>query len=407
MREKVDVIVVGGGPCGSFTALNLGKLGAKVKVFEEHSKIGVPCHCAGHFSIKGLKRLGLYPLPKEIVENTFKGAVFHSPKGKKLAVEFASPVTCAVNRALFDKYLSHKAENMHIQYFLNSRVESIIVENNFVKGVKVKQKGKTENFTSNIVVDAEGVSSKILKQTGLTTLNSRMLVNAIQAYVDNVKDAEQDMVEVFLGKNYAPGFYAWLIPQKDGKAKVGLAAKTGNPRDFLQRLMLKHPTASKKLDKAKIIHAVFHPITLGGPIPKTCSNGFIAVGDAASQVKPTTGGGVIFGLHCARIAANAIHEALKQKNFSSEFLNRYQRCCDKIFGFDVKVMLKLRKLLDALPDDRIDEAISFCGKLGLDKTVREMEDIDFQGRSLLHSLPKPRMLAALFYFFFLYLSTNA
>ncbi|RJS78425.1 NAD(P)/FAD-dependent oxidoreductase, partial [Candidatus Bathyarchaeota archaeon] len=200
-------------------------------------------------------------------------------------------------------------------------------------------------------------------------------------------------------KNYAPGFYAWLIPQKDGKAKVGLAAKTGNPKDFLRKLIRKHPTASKKLGKAKLLHAAFHPITLGGPIPKTYSNGFLAVGDVASQAKPTTGGGVIFGLNCARIAAEVAYDALKQKDFSSKFLSNYQKRYNKILDFDVKVMLKLRKMLDALSDNKIDEAISFCGKLGLDKTIQGMEDIDFQGRSLLRSLPKPRMLAALFYFF--------
>ncbi|HDD70007.1 MAG TPA: NAD(P)/FAD-dependent oxidoreductase [Candidatus Bathyarchaeota archaeon] len=399
MNENSDVIVVGGGPCGSFTALNLGKLGAKVTVFEEHSQIGVPCHCAGHLSIKGLKRLGLYPLPKGIVENTFKGAVFHSPKGKNLTVKFANHITCVVNRASFDKYLADKAEKAEAHYFLSSRVESLIIKNNFVKGVKVRHNGKTENFTADIVVDAEGISSKILRQTGLTALNSRMLVNAVQANVENVKDVEPDMVEVFLGKNYAPGFYAWLIPQKDGKAKVGLAAKTGNPKDFLRKLIRKHPTASKKLGKAKLLHAAFHPITLGGPIPKTYSNGFLAVGDVASQAKPTTGGGVIFGLNCARIAAEVAYDALKQKDFSSKFLSNYQKRYNKILDFDVKVMLKLRKMLDALSDNKIDEAISFCGKLGLDKTIQGMEDIDFQGRSLLRSLPKPRMLAALFYFF--------
>ncbi len=406
MSENSDVIVVGAGPCGSFAALNIGKLGGNVTVFEEHSQIGVPCHCAGHLSIKGLKRLGLYPLPKGIIENTFKGAVFHSPKGKTLTVKFADSVTCTVNRVLFDKYLADKAEKAHVQYFLSSRVESLIVENNFVKGVKVRQNGKIEEYKTNIVVDAEGVTSKILRQTRLTAPNSRMLVNAVQAYVENVKDAELDMVEVFLGKNYAPGFYAWLIPRKNGKAKVGLATKTGNPKELLQKLMLKHPTASKKLGKAKILNAVFHPITLGGPIPKTYSNGFLAVGDVASQVKSTTGGGVVFGLNCARIAAEVAHEALERKDFSSECLSNYQKRCDKILGFDMKVMLRLRKMLDSLSDDKIDDAISFCGKIGLDETVQCLEDIDFQGRSLLRSLPKPRMLAALFYFFFLCFSAN-
>jgi digeranylgeranylglycerophospholipid reductase len=392
-----DAIVVGGGPCGSFTALNLAKLGVDVNVFEEHAEIGVPCHCAGHLSIKGLKLLGLHPLPSEIVENVFYGAIFHSPKGKSFHVRFSSPVTCAVNRVLFDKYIAKMAENAGARY-LNSMVESLIIENGFVKAVIVKGGKGEEKFSAKVVVDAEGISSRILRQAGLVAFNRHMLVKAVEAEVENVQDLETDMVEVFLGRDYAPGFYAWLMPKGNGKAKVGLAAKIGNPRELLQRLMLRHPTASKKLRNAKILQTSFHSITLGGPIPKAFSNGFLVVGDAASQVKPTTGGGVIFGMTCAKIAAEVAYEALSKNDFSSDFLCTYQSRCNKTLGSDVKFMLRIKKILDALPDDKIDDAIKFCAKIGLDKTLQKFEDIDFQGRSFLRMLWNPRMPITLFYF---------
>ena len=407
MKNLSDVTVVGGGPCGSFTAFNLAKQGANVTVFEEHGEIGVPSHCPGHLSIKGLKRLGLYPLPEEIVENTFYGAIFHSPKGKSFSVRFSQPVTCVVNRVLFDKYIAEMAEDAGVQYHLNSQVDSPIIEDGFVKGISIKQDGKTrEKSFAKIVIDTEGISSRILRLAGLSALNRHMLVNGVQAEVENVKDTEPDMVEVFLGKDYATGFYAWLTPIDDGKAKVGLATKTGNPKELLRRLMFKHPVASKKLHTAKIIQIGFHPLTLGGPVTKTYSNGFLAVGDVASQVKPTTGGGVIFGMTCARVAAEVAYEALSKNDFSSEFLSAYQRRCKGILGFDVKVMMKIRKMLDAMPDEKIDDVISLCKKLNLDKSLQNVKDIDFQGQSILRLLPNPRMLTALFYFFFLYLSAN-
>lgn len=407
MKTISDVVIVGGGPCGSFAALNLAKLGVNVAVFEEHGEIGVPSHCPGHVSIKGLKLLGFYPLPSEIVENTFYGAIFHSPKGKEFSVRFSSPVTCVVNRVLFDKYIAEMAEAAGVHYYLNSRVKSLVIEGGFVKGVTVKQDSETEKrFLSRIVVDAEGTTSRILRQTGLSTLNRRMIVNAVQAEIENVKDAEPDLVEVFLGRDYAPGFYAWLIPKSDGKAKVGLAAKTGNPKELIQRLMLKHPIALKKLRTAKVLQTAFHPIPLGGPIPKAYSNGFLVVGDAASHVKPTTGGGVVFGMTCARVAAEVAYEALSENDFSSDFLGVYQKRCKEILGFDVNVMLKMRKMLDVMSDEKVDNAISVCKKLNLDKTLQNIKDIDFQGQSLLRILRSPRMLTALFYFFFLYLSAN-
>lgn len=393
-----DAIVVGGGPCGSFTALNLAKLGINVNVFEEHAEIGVPSHCAGHLSIKGLKLLGLHPFPSEIVENVFYGAIFHSPKGKSFHVRFSSPVTCAVNRVLFDKYIAKMAEKAGAHYFLNSVVESLIIENDFVKAVIVRRGNAEEKFSAKVVMDAEGISSRILRQAGLAASNRRMLVKAVEAEVENVQDLETNMVEVFLGREYAPGFYAWLMPKGDGKAKVGLAAKIGNPRELLQRLMLKHPTASKKLRGAKILQTSFHSITLGGSIPKTFSNGFLVVGDAASHVKPTTGGGVIFGMTCAKIAAEVAYEALRKNDFSSDFLCTYQSRCNKTLGSDIKSMLRIKKMLDALPDHKIDDAIKFCAKIGLDKALQNFEDIDFQGRSFLRVLWNPRMPIALAYF---------
>jgi digeranylgeranylglycerophospholipid reductase len=407
MGTVSDVIVVGGGPCGSFAALNLAKFCTKVTVFEEHDEIGVPSHCTGHLSITGLKRLGLYPLPAKVVENTFYGADFYSPKGSKFSVRFSSPVTCVINRIFFDKFIAETAETRGVRYCLNSRVESLIIEDDFVKGVTAKHGGKaSEEFLAKIVIDAEGTSSRILRQAGLPSLNRRMLVNGVQAEFENVTDIEPKTVEVFLGKNYAPGLYAWLVPKNEEMAKVGLATRTGNPKELLQRLMLKHPIASQKLRKAKLLRTTFHPIPLGGPIPKTYSNGFLVVGDVASQVKPTTGGGVVFGMTCARAAAEVACKALHTNDFSSEFLELYQKRCEETLSFDVNIMLKARRMLDAMSDEKIDDAINFCRKFELDKILRNVEDIDFQGQALLRALRTPRMLTAFAYFFFPYLFGN-
>ena len=407
MKTVSDAIVVGGGPVGSFAALNLAKLGARVTVFEEHTDIGSPSHCAGHLSIQSLKKLGLYPLPGKIIENTFSAANIYSPLGTKLSVRLAHPITAAVNRTLFDKYLAEKAEAAGAHYCLNSRVQSLLMDSGFVKGVNVKQNDKNEEKAwAKIVVDAEGISSRILRQTGLSTLNRDRLVYAVETEVENVKNVELDAVEIFLGKNYAPGLFAWLIPRLDGTAKVGLATKTGNPKEFLQRLMLKHPVASKQLGTAKITRIAFHPISLGGPISKAYSNGFIAVGDAASQVKPTTGGGVIFGLTCAKIAAKVASEAIRRNDVSSNYLQLYQKRCGDMLGFDFNVMLRIRKFLDALSDERVDKALRFCATLGLDKTLLNIEEIDFQGHTLLKILNKPAICVALAYFLMLYLSAN-
>jgi digeranylgeranylglycerophospholipid reductase len=381
-------------------------LGLDVTVYEEHMEIGVPSHCAGHLSIEGLRRLGMYPLPSEIVENTYRGAVFHSPSGWRFVVSFDSPVTCAVNRVLFDRYLAEKARNVGARFCLNSRVVNLVIENGGVRGVIVRQPDETVRKMARVVIDAEGVSSRMLRETGIPRLDTRRLVNGIEAEVENVKDVDSSMVEVFLGKDYAPGFYAWLMPKRDGRAKIGLAARAGNPEGFLRRLVDKHPVVSRKLRGSRIVRVVVHPITLGGPIGRPFSDGFLAVGDVASQVKSTTGGGVVFGMTCAAICAEVVKDAILQNDFSSDFLSRYARECNATLGFDSRMMVRMRRLLDGMSDESVDSLIGLCSRFGLEKAFQSVEDVDFQGRSLLRFLRSPRVLAAVGCFLFSYLPAN-
>jgi len=407
IAKNPEVIVVGGGPVGSYTALNLAKKGVKVTVFEEHPQIGVPSHCAGHISIRSLKTMGLYPIPEGILENKFCAANFYSPYGTKFSLHLSCPVTVALNRARFDQYLARQAEAAGATFAVSSYVQSLVMADGYVKGINVTRGGgATVQVDSKIVVDAEGVSSRLLRQTGLTPLKPSGIVHAVEAEMENVQNVYLDAVEVFFGKAYAPGFYGWLIPKPDGSAKVGLATNKGDPREYLKRLMTKHPIASKQLAKAKITHVGYHAITLAGPIPQAYTNGFLAVGDCASQVKPTTGGGVIFGLTAAKQAAEVAGKAIAQDDVSSVVMQAYQKRCNDLLRFDFNVMLRLRRFLNSLSDEKIDEMLRVCDKLGIDKALRNVDEIDFQGKMLITAIQKPSMAAALLYFGLLYLSAN-
>jgi digeranylgeranylglycerophospholipid reductase len=406
MNNQPKIIVAGGGPTGSFTAYNLAKHNINTIVYEEHKEIGEPAHCAGHLSLKSLNQLGLLPLPQTIVENTFHGAVFHSPHGREFSLRFPKAITCTVNRELFDKHLAEMAMNAGAGYSHDSRVESLVIEESTIKGITVTHNDITTTETADLIIDAEGINSRLLRLTNLNPPNPHMIISGVEAQVENVHNIERDMVEVFLGREYASDFYAWLIPLNKDKAKVGLGAKRGNPRQLLSKLMTKHPSASKKLSKAQIVKIAYHPITLGGTLRRMCANGFLAVGDAASQVKPTTGGGVILGLTCAQIAAETIQNAVQDRDFSYIQLSEYERRCRDRLGFDVNIMLRIRKLLNSLSDEKIDEIIRICSKLRFDESLQRISEIDFQGKTLLTIMRDPRSWPILLYFLFTYVAAN-
>ena len=394
MKTEPDIIVVGGGPAGSYSAYTAANLGANVVVCEEHEQVGSPKHCAGHLNISSLKRLGI-TLPKEVIENEIRGAVFHSPSNKKFVLRCRTPVTYAVDRELFDKHIAELATEAGAEYRFKSRVRNLLIDSGAVNGVELKGE---KQLKSKVVIDAEGCSSALLKKTGLAGLKASMMVRGAQVEVDRIRNVEEDMVEVYFGRKVAPDFFAWIIPKKDGTAKVGLATSTGNPQHYLRRFAEKHPDASKKLRKSKVIDVSIHPIPLAGPIPKTYSNGFLAVGDAASQVKATTGGGVIFGLTCGKIAGEVAAEAVKHNNLSEAILSNYQHRWKKQIGFDLTAMLQMRRMLNSLSDKRMDGVIDLCNRLGMDGVLEKFGDLDFQGRSLIPMIRYPATLAVVGYF---------
>jgi len=383
--------VVGGGPCGSFSALTASRLGVEVVVCEEHGEVGVPVHGPGHISIQGLKRLGL-SLPRRVVENEFRGAVFYSPSGGEFRVKRRQYVTVTVNRKLFDQHLWRLALKAGARYLLNARVRKLLAGPGGVRGVLLNTGGRRVNVRSKLVIDAEGFPPTLLRGAKLPIPRPSMLVNAVHADVDHVDGVERDMVEVYLGRRYAPGFFAWIIPKRGGSAKVGLGALGGDPRRFLHRFMHRHPVASQRLGKGRITHLAYRPIPIGGPLTKTFFDGLLVVGDAASQVKPTTGGGIIFGMTCSRIAGEVAFEALVRNDFSEGFLSRYQRRWRRVIGFDLRVMGWIRRVLSSMSDGDLDKLIRLCSRLEVNKLLEEVGDVDFEGRSLIRMLPRKKAL---------------
>jgi flavin-dependent dehydrogenase len=130
------------------------------------------------------------------------------------------------------------------------------------------------------------------------------------------------------------------------------------------------------------------------------------VGDAASQVKPTTGGGVIFGLTCANVAGEVAYEAVKNNNFSEIFLSSYQHQWRRLVGFDLAAMLQMRRILNSLSDSKTDKIIDLCNRLGVDDVLEKFGDIDFQGRSLIPMIKYPGTLAVISYFLYSWLTST-
>ncbi len=203
------------------------------------------------------------------MENTFNAANFYSPQGTKFALKLKTPVTCALNRAKFDQHIASQAQNAGATYHLGASVQSLILQDGAVKGVNLKD---GTAISSKVVIDCEGISSRLLHQTGLKAFKPSGLVYGVEAEVNKVQSVEAHAVEVYLGQRWRMGFMAGWFQDQTARQKW-LSNKSWHPKLLLERLMTKHPIAKIQLSGSKITHINYHAPTWLGQSEKPTPTG--------------------------------------------------------------------------------------------------------------------------------------
>jgi len=385
VESRTDIAIIGGGPAGLIAAREAAKTGIAVTVFEEHQEIGVPCHCAGLLSFKGLGEIRV-PLDQSFVQNRLKGAHFFSPSKLSITVERDKPVACVVDRAHFDRFLAEQAIQAGADLRLDSKVKILKRLDE-----EILLAGDFGTVKADIIVDAEGLASHLIKQIGLQPLTVKHLLPALQYDLKGV-DVDPDHVEVHLGRKLAPGFFAWVVPLDENAARVGLACEGDNPYQRLRKFIEDRFDGESSLDR---VHTRSGFIITHGPIPRSFHDNFIVTGDVAGQVKPTTGGGVIWGGICAMIAGRVGAEAVEARSPRRGFLSNYEILWRKRLGKEIKFTLLARKIADRLSDETVDKIFQSVTESDLQEELSLEGDIDFQARTILNVARKKDILKIL------------
>jgi len=376
-----DAIIVGAGPTGSYIAHRLASLGYRIVVFEEHEHIGEPVNCTG---IVGAECVEQFPLFDGTVLREVRAARLFSPSMREIRLERESVQAYTVNRAAFDRALAEKAKGQGAHYVTGSRVTDVAVLNHHVR-VKTKDQKTCEAKTA---VIASGLNSAIPHRLGLGRIGD--LVMGAQAEVSyhrvNGEDqhGEKSDLEVFFGQGIAPGFFAWFVPTTPRRALVGLFSRR-KPGDYLRTLL-------DMLFQQGRIASPHSEITYRGiplkPLPKTYLERIVIVGDAAGQVKPTTGGGVYYGLLCAEAAADTLHQALATDTFSEKLFSSYQKAWQEMIGWELQIGYFARRLYERLSDRQIDQLFHLTTLNGIHESLLQSPDIsfDWHGKAIIKSL---------------------
>ncbi|HUU08734.1 MAG TPA: hypothetical protein VMW61_04385, partial [Dehalococcoidales bacterium] len=113
------------------------------------------------------------------------------------------------------------------------------------------------------------------------------------------------------------------------------------------------------------------------PPARTYGDRLLVVGGAAGQVKPTTGGGIYYGLLCADIAVDTLHQALGRGDLSARSLAGYEKGWRRRLGRELRTGYWARKLYEHMTDAQIDRAFDIIKSSGIDDALLKAEDVSF------------------------------
>jgi geranylgeranyl reductase family protein len=384
-----DVLIVGGGPAGLLASREIARSGRSVLAIEEHQEIGYPVQCSGLFSLSGLEALDL-SWKEGLSLSTIRGGRFYSPGGRELLAYSPRDRAVVVERKLFDKELAREAVAAGAEIRLKTQALDLEVGE---EGVRLKTRGLKgeEILSAPLLIAADGMRSNIARRLGMKT--PRKTIAAAQVEVEEV-DLEGDVAEVYFGKRVAPNFYAWILP-KGEVYEVGVGVRGGEtgPRGYLRRFLREHPIATRKVRGRSVLemNQGGFPVDLPG---ETVSERVMIVGDAAAQTKASTGGGVITGGIAARLAGQAAVKALEEGTYSRAFLREeYERRWKEELGGELESHLFLRRILDSLTDDQLEEIFLLAEEEDVPSLMVRYRDTDRPSQFLKELLGNPRILS--------------
>jgi menaquinone-9 beta-reductase len=336
------IIIIGAGPSGSIAALYLAERGYNCTLIDKDTfpREKTCGDALGGYVVSVLNQVNP-ALLKDFMRTTKKipitKAIFYSPSFRRLFFPTAirsdinSPESFIFKRIDFDNFLVDRIRtNALIDFIEGERVSS--VERREGSVVVNTNNGQCE-YIGNLILFGTG-GHKISGNTISSEAESNsQSVFGIRAYFKNVQwENDSDNIHLFFIKEILPG-YLWVFPSSNGEANVGLA--TDIKRIQKNKIDLKkvfsesvdnYPELKNRLKNAEQITPwKGMKIPLGGNFSKISGENYLLMGDAASLANPLTGEGIGEAMYSGLFAAKTAIRSIGNNDFSSEFLEEYDK----------------------------------------------------------------------------------
>lgn len=371
LLSEYDFVVIGAGPAGLLAALNLAMANAgrakpyTIALLDKRDPWREPVACGEGVSAQGLRDL-VPKLEPAWVREPIDGVIFISPNGTRVTFQLKGS-GLLIDRALMHKNLAEEARRMGAHCNFRARATAVSRYENGLRRVKVEGEANLE-IKARVVIDASGpgagfgAGEKITQGDFDVEPSLFALLTGIEYPVN--------YIQMFFGRNYAPGGYAWLFPRDQHVANVGLVIGKKYAREAPARKALQDFLA-QTYPQAKV--ELFH----GGVIPCGYTHDPLAVenlfkaGDAANMVNPISRAGILEAMKGGQLAARAALQVIELGTEAEKSVHykAYKAGWDEAYG---KANMRIHKAKDAfmgIPDTTFDKAAGSLAKIPVEKVT--------------------------------------
>lgn len=327
---KFDIVIIGAGLAGSFSAYLLAKKGLKVALLERSQKFKRKV-CGEYLCPAGvgvLENSGLGDIIKNYLP--ILGMKLASPTGLEIDTHFPqilgrSSRGISLVRGEVDLALLEKAKEQGVEVFLGVQTQRFHKEK---KGWRLQT--SIGDIRGKLLIGADGVNSLVARELGLAVQSSNHKM-ALHCHLNPINHLKR------LGQMHilSNGSYVGIDPINEREVNFSIVFdkkkldRSNGLHSFINGLIKNHPLLKKQIgfisDDVKInaVAKIHHQVT--SPI----SDRAALIGDAAGFLDPLTGEGMYNALKTAELLVNSLDMEKIQRS-----LDIYKK--EKIKSFQTK-----------------------------------------------------------------------
>jgi len=376
--DEYDVVVAGAGTAGCYAAATIANEGLDVVIVERKD-----AEEAGHIACgDALKGADNFPgaIPKDRLEPAFTNTGvdhgrFEIPQ-EDTVLEIPVPGELAViDRWEYGRRIIAGAEEAGVDFHYDTVINDVTqTDDGRVTGLRAKRKGSPATYEADVVIDGAGSLSLLQDKADFTdstfdtNVRYSQFCSAYREIVEVPEPVEWDDALVFKATDRAAG-YLWYFPRTSTEINAGLGFQMNEEPMQLVEALKRDLRNRPEFEGAEVTDKLGAALPTRRPYDSAVAPGYMAVGDAAGHVNPTTGGGIAGAAYAGKYAGEQAVKAISDGDVSEENLWRYnKRVMDhfggRYAGLDVYNVLAtsvdvddLMGLLAALPGEKLAEAL--------------------------------------------------